>query len=281
MRSRAIRPEFFSDQKMNKFSYFDRFLYLSLIVMADDKGRGYGDIFTVKAFAFRSDRSVSLDDVKAGLKRLEVGKRIVLYKSDNEESYYCILKFIEHQWATNPSESKNPKPTLLKLKRLDLSDVQIEELRDDRPWNWSRGKRKHPEYDENKAQAEKETTTVFRFWARVHQKKKNIKFSQGRKKKIKARLNAGRTITELKQAIVGCRLSPFHMGENEQRKVYNELTLILRNDEKVDQFIDVFEQNNIRRESIGLVPIDVMSRVDGTDVRADYKMITDDGDGWS
>ena len=38
-------------------------------------------------------------------------------------------------------------------------------------------------------------------------------------------------------AIEGCAKSPHHMGENAQNVVYNGLNLILRNAEKIDQFI--------------------------------------------
>ena len=45
------------------------------------------------------------------------------------------------------------------------------------------------------------------------------------------------TETDLVAAITGCAMSPFHMGMNPDSKKYNGLDLILRNAEKIEQFI--------------------------------------------
>lgn len=43
-------------------------------------------------------------------------------------------------------------------------------------------------------------------------------------------------------AVRGWEHSPFHAGKNDQRKTYNDLTLLLRNAEKVEYFRDLYRQ---------------------------------------
>lgn len=45
-------------------------------------------------------------------------------------------------------------------------------------------------------------------------------------------------------AVRGWQHSDFHLGLNTQRKVYNDLTLILRNAEKVEYFRDIYRKHN-------------------------------------
>lgn len=39
-----------------------------------------------------------------------------------------------------------------------------------------------------------------------------------------------------KEAIDGCKLSPFHMGDNDRDTVYNDVTLIFRDAERIERF---------------------------------------------
>jgi hypothetical protein len=45
---------------------------------------------------------------------------------------------------------------------------------------------------------------------------------------------------ECEQAIRGCSMSDFHMGRNSRGKMYNDLTLIFRDAEHVEDFIDTY-----------------------------------------
>lgn len=57
-----------------------------------------------------------------------------------------------------------------------------------------------------------------------------------RKKLIEARLREGYSVDDLKAAVDGCKASDFHQGKNDSGKVYDDLTLILRSGDKVEQF---------------------------------------------
>lgn len=71
-----------------------------------------------------------------------------------------------------------------------------------------------------------------------------------RRKLIRARLKDGYTADALMEAITGCSLSPFHMGENDSGTRYDGLDLIFRDAGKVDQFIG-FARNPPRPMSKG------------------------------
>ena len=66
------------------------------------------------------------------------------------------------------------------------------------------------------------------------------KLDQKRSKQITSALALGYSVEDLCNAITGCSLSPFHMGDNEKGQRYDTLDLILRNAEKIDQFIGFY-----------------------------------------
>lgn len=79
--------------------------------------------------------------------------------------------------------------------------------------------------------------TVFNHWITVMGKTAATKLTPARRKKVQARLKEGYTVDQLMTAINGCAKSPFHMGQNDQRTVFDDLELICRSGEKVEGFI--------------------------------------------
>jgi len=65
------------------------------------------------------------------------------------------------------------------------------------------------------------------------------RFTPGRSKVVKARMAEGYTVAELCRAIDGCAASPWHQGDNPEQKRWDDLTLICRNGEKVEAFIEL------------------------------------------
>jgi uncharacterized phage protein (TIGR02220 family) len=83
---------------------------------------------------------------------------------------------------------------------------------------------------------------VYTHWT-ITMNRQQAKLTRGRKAKVRARLKEGYTVAEFKQAIDGCKASAYHMGQNDQRTVYDDLTLICRNGEKVEFFIEKAKSN--------------------------------------
>lgn len=49
---------------------------------------------------------------------------------------------------------------------------------------------------------------------------------------------------QCKQAIDGCATSEWHMGKNRNKTAYNDITLIFRDAEHVERFLDLYDEAN-------------------------------------
>jgi uncharacterized phage protein (TIGR02220 family) len=88
-----------------------------------------------------------------------------------------------------------------------------------------------------------ETNQIFTYWKEVMKKTSMAKLTEKRRKSIQARLREGYSVDQIKQAIDGCAKSSYHMGQNDSGTVYDDLTLICRSGDKLEQFA-----NNIGKE---------------------------------
>jgi len=79
---------------------------------------------------------------------------------------------------------------------------------------------------------------VFECWVSKHWggKGKRPMLDAKRARLIKARLKDGYSVEDLKQAIDGCALDPFSMGQNDRGQRYNDISLICRDAAHVDKF---------------------------------------------
>jgi hypothetical protein len=77
---------------------------------------------------------------------------------------------------------------------------------------------------------------VFGHWVEVTGRNGRTKLTTMRRKAVAARLKEGYTVDDLRQAIDGCARSPFHQGQNDRQTKYDDLVLICRDGERVEQF---------------------------------------------
>lgn len=94
------------------------------------------------------------------------------------------------------------------------------------------------EPSEEKARA---VRAVFAYW-QERTDHPRAKLGDDKRKKIRARLDEGYTVDELKQAVDGCCATPWNMGHNPRKRRYDSIDLIFRNSDKVDQFIAAAEK---------------------------------------
>lgn len=81
---------------------------------------------------------------------------------------------------------------------------------------------------------------IFSHWRIIHECRR-AKLDAKRDRAIRDRLRDGYSEEDLIDAIEGCALSDFHMGQNDRRTKYNDLSLICRDAAHVDRFIEVKE----------------------------------------
>ena len=107
-RSRVIKPEFWSDEKLARLSLPARLLYIGLWNTCDDVGRSRGHPLWLKSQIFPYD-DLSAGQIEEWLSDLVNLRRIFPY-TVNSELYYFIPGFLKHQKIQHPSPAKNPPP---------------------------------------------------------------------------------------------------------------------------------------------------------------------------
>lgn len=120
-RQRIIKPDFWQDEKIATVSYAARLLYIGLWNCSDDFGVVRGSPVYLRNNIFPYDESMTLDLLSATIKELEDLKRIILFKNNNE-TYYYLPKFLEHQYIQRPStKNRNPSPPNKILRECSVS----------------------------------------------------------------------------------------------------------------------------------------------------------------
>ena len=78
-------------------------------------------------------------------------------------------------------------------------------------------------------------------------------FSNKRKSKIKARLETY-TVDELKEALDNMRANDYICGKNENNRVYAKPEYCFRNDEKVEEWLNVGDNNDVTADEDYEIP---------------------------
>jgi len=81
---------------------------------------------------------------------------------------------------------------------------------------------------------------VFDYWREVMGHERS-RLDAGRSRTVRAMLEAGYSVDDLKLAIDGCAGSEWHRGKNDRATVYDGLGLICRDAEHVDRFMQLGE----------------------------------------
>ena len=97
--------------------------------------------------------------------------------------------------------------------------------------------------ESSKPTTSSDVDVVFDYW-RSTLKHPDAKLTPKRRAKILGRFKEGYTVDDLRRAVDGCAQSAFHQGVNDNAKVYDDLELICRSGEKVEQFKTYSEQGD-------------------------------------
>lgn len=107
-RIRTIKPEFWDDEKLASISRDARLLFVGLWNQSDDYGvvKGHPSWLKNKIFPYDDIRPT---DFQRWLAELEAIKAILPFVHD-QERYYFIRTFKQHQVVNRPSSTRNPTP---------------------------------------------------------------------------------------------------------------------------------------------------------------------------
>ena len=79
-------------------------------------------------------------------------------------------------------------------------------------------------------------TAVFDYWCSVMNKRGTAKFTEDRKRAVKARMKEGYTAAHIMQAIDGCARSDFHMArDGKNTTVYDDLAMICKSGSQLEK----------------------------------------------
>lgn len=91
---------------------------------------------------------------------------------------------------------------------------------------------------------------VLRAWAEaVRKDPSGVRLNGERKRKVEARMSEGYTEEDMIEAVRGVALSPWHMGENPEGRLYNDMELVLRNGKNLEKFRELFRSGGEKRRS--------------------------------
>lgn len=163
---------------------------------------------------------------------------VLRYEIDGKE-YGEIASFEKHQRISGKEAQepeKHPDPIEYITGSNREASVKQQGLQEGKGRE-EEGKGREEERSNAELRARREQVeSVFAFWKQTMFHERAV-LDKKRRRIIEDRLKDGYTAEALCEAIKGCSLSPFHMGENDRKTRYDGLDLILRNAEKVDQFI--------------------------------------------
>lgn len=108
--------------------------------------------------------------------------------------------------------------------------------------------RKYARRRKKVAQADpKDVEFVWNEWVRIHRpgQENRVKLTEEREERISwAVVTYG--VDACVEAIEGCKLSPFHQGDNDRRRKYDDVELILRDAAKIERFCEIARENRSR-----------------------------------
>lgn len=111
MRSRVIKPEFWSDEKLANISRELRLFFVGLWCVADDQGVTHASPALLRSQLFPYDETLTTPQVQGWVTELSRLGFVIPYTAQNGENYLYIANFNRHQRIDHPSKkSFNPPP---------------------------------------------------------------------------------------------------------------------------------------------------------------------------
>jgi hypothetical protein len=106
MRKRMIDPSIWTNRKFLRLSDKEKILFIGLFSIADDYGKLWYDLLSIKAAIFPCD-NLSQEDLSKAIKKLHDLKLII-----SDEKVIKIHGWKHHQSVPKPSSSSIPEPLL-------------------------------------------------------------------------------------------------------------------------------------------------------------------------
>lgn len=108
-RKRMLSPEIWESESFSSLSDFQKIVFIGLISLADDEGRGKANPSFIKSTLFPYDENRRVAEVKSALSQIARCTSTQFYNVNGSE-YYLLTSWNKWQKIDKPSKSKLPPP---------------------------------------------------------------------------------------------------------------------------------------------------------------------------
>jgi hypothetical protein len=110
-RKRMLSPDIWESESFSSLSDLAKILFIGLISLSDDEGRGKANPSYIKSMLFPYDENRRVADVKSALSEIARCTSTQFYNVNGNE-YYCLTNWEKWQKIDKPSKSKLPAPPM-------------------------------------------------------------------------------------------------------------------------------------------------------------------------
>jgi DNA-binding transcriptional MerR regulator len=219
-----------------------RLVWIALLLLADPEGRVWGAVPGIARQA-----GVSVEGARRALDELsspdsdsrtpdEDGRRILPidggWQIVNARKYREMQTDGQRKASARSRAHRERKTNVTQRDERDASRPSRIETESETEEHQQKTDERNPA-PAGAAPSRSDVLAVFDYWReRLHPSAKPLKRASKRYSRIRARLDEGFTVDQVKRAIEGCAGSPFHRENN-----HTDIELICRNAEKLERFI--------------------------------------------
>lgn len=254
-RIRTVKPEFWTSEQVISCSPLSRLLFIGLWNFCDDNGVHPASYVRIKTEVFPAD-NINIDGIKNCINEL-INNRLIREYMVDDIAYWIVTGWKKHQRIDRPTY-RHPLPQSDLKKIQDNSTIIQGELAehsllaghlvdDDSPTEWKvmdRIVREKEICEVETSPVDVSITTsstskeeIFHYWKET-MNHPQAKLDKKRAGIIHKALQLGYSVVDLKKAINGCAQTPFNMGQNDRHQIYDDISLILRDAEHIERFIN-------------------------------------------
>lgn len=232
-RIRSLKPDMWQDEQLGTVAIEAQTLFVGLITQADDEGRLKGGATRMRALIWPYKTNLDAARVEEWLDELQSAGLVIRYEHD--EKQYLALPGWHNQRIDHPSASDIPAPDPGLFENIRESSRALAPDRRGRDRNGKEGSSLRSDPVEPSSTIRE----LFGYWQQrcSHE---GAKLTEGRRRKVTARLREGYSPDQIRVAIDGAAVAPFI---NDQGKRFDDLELICRTGEKLEDFIARGEQS--------------------------------------
>lgn len=257
-RSRNIKPSFFNNDLLAEIEPLGRIFFIGLWTVADFKGDLEWRPKKLKAQLLPYD-NCSLENIAINLDQ----NGFIRFYSVQGKTYLNIVNFAKHQ---NPHRNEKlkgseiPSHSSKESQPIDFKGITINRDKNGTtpdnngtdpadsfnliPDSFNPISNDVSSSELTTQPAKKpdkfkvELLEIFEYWKNTWGKNEQAKFTEKRKKAVRARLKEGYTVEQIKLAIYGCSVTPHNNGTDQKGdgRIYDCLELICRSGDNVERF---------------------------------------------